>query len=261
MSRFSTFITVLLTSAITIALTVTVSRWWLVAAVPLTALCTVGIADVTQRHNNILRNYPILGHARFALLAIRPEIQQYFIERDHDGRPFDRDTRALIYARAGGTHEEQPFGTELDVSENEFEFVVHSLAPADLPEPVARAAIDIAERIAAALRLEGLLAVEMFLEPEGRLLVNELAPRPHNSGHWTIDGCTVSQFEQQVRAILDLPLGDTTPLAPCVMQNLLGDAIETWPAILAEPGACLHLYGKREARPGRKMGHVTRFRR
>ncbi|MCB9389083.1 MAG: hypothetical protein H6512_05750 [Acidimicrobiia bacterium] len=101
MSRFSTFITVLLTSAITIALTVTVSRWWLVAAVPLTALCAVGIVDVTQRHNNILRNYPILGHARFALLAIRPEIQQYFIERDHDGRPFDRDTRALIYARAG----------------------------------------------------------------------------------------------------------------------------------------------------------------
>lgn len=133
MSRFSTFITVLLTSAITIALTVTVSPWWLVAAVPLTALCAVGIVDVTQRHNNILRNYPILGHARFALLAIRPEIQQYFIERDHDGRPFDRDTRALIYARAGGTHEEQPFGTELDVSENEFEFVVHSLAPADLP--------------------------------------------------------------------------------------------------------------------------------
>ena len=108
---------------------------------------------------------------------------------------------------------------------------------------------------------EGLLAVEMFLEPGGRLLVNELAPRPHNSGHWTIDGCTVSQFEQQVRAILDLPLGDTTPLAPCVMQNLLGDAIDAWPAILAEPGACLHLYGKREARPGRKMGHVTRFRR
>ncbi|MEZ5866634.1 MAG: ATP-grasp domain-containing protein [Geminicoccaceae bacterium] len=171
--------------------------------------------------------------------------------------PFERELSVIVARRPNGEMRCFPPVENRHAAQ----ILTETIAPAELPEPVARAAIGIAERIAAALRLEGLLAVEMFLEPGGRLLVNELAPRPHNSGHWTIDGCMVSQFEQQVRAILDLPLGDTTPLAPCVMQNLLGDAIDAWPAILAEPGACLHLYGKREARPGRKMGHVTRFRR
>jgi 5-(carboxyamino)imidazole ribonucleotide synthase len=171
--------------------------------------------------------------------------------------PFERELSVIVARRPNG---EMRCFPPVE-NRHQAQILVETIAPAELPGSVARSAIDIAERIAAALRLEGLLAVEMFLEPGGRLLVNELAPRPHNSGHWTIDGCTVSQFEQQVRAILDLPLGDTTPLAPCVMQNLLGDAIDAWPAILAEPGACLHLYGKREARPGRKMGHVTRFRR
>ena len=118
-----------------------------------------------------------------------------------------------------------------------------------------------AERIAAALELEGLLAVEMFLTRDGRLLVNELAPRPHNSGHWTIDACAVSQFEQQVRAVCGLPLGDPARFADAEMTNLIGDEVDRWPELLAEPGARLHLYGKREARPGRKMGHVTRLRR
>ncbi len=96
---------------------------------------------------------------------------------------------------------------------------------------------------------------------DGRLLVNELAPRPHNSGHWTIDACAVSQFEQQVRAVCGLPLGDPARVADAEMTNLIGDEVERWPELLAEPGARLHLYGKREARPGRKMGHVTRLRR
>ncbi len=170
--------------------------------------------------------------------------------------PFERELSVIIARRPSGEMRCYP-PVE---NRHEAQILLETIAPAELPESVNRTAIDIAERIAAELRLEGLLAVEMFLEPGGRLLVNELAPRPHNSGHWTIDGCTVSQFEQQVRAILDLPLGDTTPLAPCVMRNLLGDAIDAWPAFLAEPGACLHLYGKREARPGRKMGHVTRLR-
>lgn len=133
-------------------------------------------------------------------------------------------------------------------------------APAALSPDLAREAVELAERIARELGLVGLLAVEMFLTRDGRLLVNELAPRPHNSGHWTIDACAVSQFEQQVRAVCGLPLGDPTPLAGAVMENLLGDAVRRWPEILAEPGARLHLYGKREARPGRKMGHVTRLR-
>jgi 5-(carboxyamino)imidazole ribonucleotide synthase len=136
-----------------------------------------------------------------------------------------------------------------------------TVAPAAIPADLASEAVAMAERIAAALALEGLLAVEMFLTKDGRLLVNELAPRPHNSGHWTIDACAVSQFEQQVRAVCGLPLGDPGRFADATMTNLIGDDVDRWPELLAEPGARLHLYGKREARPGRKMGHVTRLRR
>jgi 5-(carboxyamino)imidazole ribonucleotide synthase len=134
-----------------------------------------------------------------------------------------------------------------------------TLAPAPLSSATAKAAVAIAERIAAKLELEGLLAVEMFLTRDGRLLVNELAPRPHNSGHWTIDACAVSQFEQQVRAVCGLPLGDPARFADAEMRNLIGHDVDRWPELLAEPGARLHLYGKRETRDGRKMGHVTRL--
>ncbi|MFZ4683121.1 MAG: ATP-grasp domain-containing protein, partial [Terrimicrobiaceae bacterium] len=118
----------------------------------------------------------------------------------------------------------------------------------------------IACKIAAALDVVGLLAVEFFLTANGELLVNELAPRPHNSGHYTFDACVTSQFEQQLRAVCGLPLGAPDLLSPVVMWNLLGDLWKNgepdWKVILAEPRACLHLYGKAEARPGRKMGHV-----
>lgn len=140
------------------------------------------------------------------------------------------------------------------------QILIETIAPAALPPAVAALAVEIAERIARTLALEGLLAVEMFVAGDGRLLVNELAPRPHNSGHWSLDAAGVSQFEQLIRAICDLPLGDPTPICPSSMQNLLGHAVENWPEILAEPGARLHLYGKSETRDGRKMGHVTRLR-
>jgi 5-(carboxyamino)imidazole ribonucleotide synthase len=136
-----------------------------------------------------------------------------------------------------------------------------TVAPAAISDELAREAVAIAEGLARALDVIGLLAVEMFLTDDGRLLVNELAPRPHNSGHWTIDACAVSQFEQLVRAVCGLPLGAASPLAAAEMTNLLGDEAERWAEILAEPDARLHLYGKRETRPGRKMGHVTRLRR
>ena len=135
-----------------------------------------------------------------------------------------------------------------------------TLAPAAIPAPLVAQAQAMAERIARGLDLEGLLAVELFLARDGRLLVNELAPRPHNSGHWTIDACAVSQFEQQVRAICGLPLGDPTPFAAAEMTNLIGHDVDAWPELLAEPGARLHLYGKHATRAGRKMGHVTRLR-
>ena len=106
----------------------------------------------------------------------------------------------------------------------------------------------------------GLIGVEFFLGRDGKLLVNELAPRPHNSGHFTFDACVTSQFEQQLRAVCGLPLGSPEALSPVVMWNLLGDLWKNgepdWQVVLREPSAKLHLYGKSEARPGRKMGHV-----
>ena len=134
-----------------------------------------------------------------------------------------------------------------------------TIAPAPVDAATAAEAVRIAETLARELAVVGLLGVEMFLARDGRVLVNELAPRPHNSGHWTMDACAVSQFEQLVRAVCGLPLGDPTPFSAAVMDNLLGDEAAGWQRILAEPGARLHLYGKREARPGRKMGHVNRL--
>jgi 5-(carboxyamino)imidazole ribonucleotide synthase len=136
-----------------------------------------------------------------------------------------------------------------------------TVAPAALPAGLADTARTIAERIARGLELEGLLAVELFLTRDDRLLVNELAPRPHNSGHWTIDACAVSQFEQHVRAVCGLPLGDPARFADAEMRNLIGHDVDRWAELVAEPGARVHLYGKRETRAGRKMGHVTRLTR
>lgn len=137
-------------------------------------------------------------------------------------------------------------------------------APARIPPETAEAARDLARVVIEAFELVGLLAVEMFLDTRGNLLVNEVAPRPHNSGHHTIEACDTSQYQQHLRAILDLPLGDTTLRRPAVMINLLGAEGHSGPAryagvdaVLETPGAFLHLYGKRETRPHRKMGHVT----
>ena len=133
-------------------------------------------------------------------------------------------------------------------------------APARVTPAVAAEAQAIARGIADALDLVGLLAVEMFVTADGRVLVNELAPRPHNSGHWTIDACPTSQFELHVRAIAGLPLPRATRHADAVMKNLVGPAeAAMWPELLATSGLIPHLYGKAEARPGRKMGHVTRL--
>jgi 5-(carboxyamino)imidazole ribonucleotide synthase len=134
-----------------------------------------------------------------------------------------------------------------------------TIAPAPVAPAIAAEAQRIARRIAERLDAVGLIAVEMFVTRAGEVLVNELAPRPHNSGHWTIDACAVSQFEQLVRAVAGLPLGSTERHSDARMKNLIGDEVHSWPALAAEPGACLHLYGKGEPRPGRKMGHVTRL--
>lgn len=135
-----------------------------------------------------------------------------------------------------------------------------TIAPARIPEALAAEARELASRLATALDYAGVLAVEMFVVG-GKLLLNEIAPRPHNSGHYTIDACRTSQFEQQVRVLCGLPLGDPSQHSAAVMVNLLGDIWHAgeprWEAVLRHAGAHLHLYGKREARAGRKMGHVT----
>ena len=136
-----------------------------------------------------------------------------------------------------------------------------SVVPAMVPDGIATEARQMAARIVTALDYVGVMGVECFVADGGRLLVNELAPRPHNSGHWTLDACATSQFEQQVRILAELPLGSTRALSPIAMVNLLGDLWRLgephWERALAIPGVRLHLYGKREARPGRKMGHLT----
>ena len=133
-----------------------------------------------------------------------------------------------------------------------------TVAPAALAPETAAHATAIAVRVADALDLVGLLAVEMFVTKEGDVLVNEIAPRPHNSGHWTIDACPASQFELHIRAVAGLPLPPAVRHSDAVMKNLVGpEEVAQWAAILAKPGLVPHLYGKVEARPGRKMGHFT----
>jgi 5-(carboxyamino)imidazole ribonucleotide synthase len=153
------------------------------------------------------------------------------------------------------------------VAENEHRggILAASIVPARIDDALAQRARAAAVTIAERMRYIGVLCVEFFVLDDGRLLANEIAPRPHNSGHYTIDACVTSQFEQQARIMAGLPLGDTTQALPAVMLNLLGDIWYAngrlrepdWATALAIPGAKLHLYGKREARVGRKMGHVT----
>ncbi|MDE0779887.1 MAG: 5-(carboxyamino)imidazole ribonucleotide synthase [Alphaproteobacteria bacterium] len=132
-----------------------------------------------------------------------------------------------------------------------------TIAPANISAETANTANDIAIRLTEGLDVVGLLAIEMFVTSNGNVLVNEVAPRPHNSGHWTMDACRTSQFEQLVRAISGLPLGDPSRRCDAVMKNLIGNDVEDWPKHLADPAAKLHLYGKSETRPGRKMGHIN----
>ncbi len=151
-----------------------------------------------------------------------------------------------------------------DVCENvhEHHILATTTAPAAISESAARAAIDMARAIAEAANYVGVIAVEMFVVADAqgeRLVVNEIAPRVHNSGHWTLDGAVTSQFEQHMRAVAGMPLGSTRRHGrQVVMRNLIGADADKWAEILGEDGACLHLYGKKESRPGRKMGHVTR---
>lgn len=132
-----------------------------------------------------------------------------------------------------------------------------SIAPAPIPAMLARHATDMAKTLAEAVGLVGLLALELFVTQDGKLIANEIAPRTHNSGHWTMDGCNVSQFEQHVRAVTGLPILTPQQHNAVTMRNLIGDDVDKLPHYYAMDNACVHLYGKTEARAGRKMGHVN----
>jgi 5-(carboxyamino)imidazole ribonucleotide synthase len=135
-----------------------------------------------------------------------------------------------------------------------------TLAPARAAQALTDQAERIAARILGGLDYVGVIGIELFEMADGRLLVNEIAPRVHNTGHWTLDGCEVDQFEQHIRAVAGWPLGPTAAIARVEMVNLLGDEAGAWDRYAHEPETRLHLYGKREAKPGRKMGHINRVK-
>ncbi len=167
--------------------------------------------------------------------------------------PFTREISVIAARGRDGT------SIAFDPAENTHRdgILRRSLVPAAIPPETARAAIEAAEKILDALDYVGVIGVEFFVGKDGALLANEIAPRVHNSGHWTEAACAMSQFEAHIRAVSGLALAQPWRHSDCVMENLIGDEVDAAPALLRKPGAVLHLYGKREARPGRKMGHVT----
>ncbi len=173
--------------------------------------------------------------------------------------PFERELSILVVRGMDGAVRAYPLVENV----HEEGILRQSTVPADVPATVADQAAAMARRAVEVLDGVGVFCVELFLMPDGRLLINEVAPRPHNSGHYSLDACTVSQFEQQVRVLCGLPLGEVRLLSPTVMLNLIGDEIllaTVSPAaqeLLREPGAVVHVYGKRAVRPKRKMGHVS----
>jgi 5-(carboxyamino)imidazole ribonucleotide synthase len=192
------------------------------------------------------------GEADAALAALHGQeaILEAFVE-------FEREVSVIGARSANGTF------THYGVIENDHQHHILdvSMAPAAVSDKIALEAVEIARSVLETLDVVGVLCVEFFLTADGKLLVNELAPRPHNSGHLTFDGCVTSQFEQQLRAVCGLPLGSTELLRPAAMANLLGDLWQQgepdWGAACAFPDVKLHLYGKLMPRPSRKMGHLT----
>ena len=200
------------------------------------------------RGQAVLRNDADLD-AAWASLSPKPLILEGFVDFACE--------LGVVVARGAGGHT-----VAFDAVENRHRnhILDITLAPARISPDMADQARQIACRVAVALRLVGLLAVEMFVDRDGHILVNEVAPRPHNCGHWTIDACPASQFEMHIRAVAGLPLPKATRHSDAVMKNLVGpEDMALWPTIIGASGLIPHHYGKTEARPGRKMGHVTRL--
>lgn len=220
--------------------------WAAVEAVGLPAVLKTATEGYDGKGQVVIRTEAEAAPA-YAKLAGRALVLEGFV-------PFACELSVVVARNPQG--EVRPF----PVAENihELNILAYSIVPARVAEATAQAAQELAIRIATELNLVGVLGVELFALPDGRLLVNELAPRPHNSGHYTQDGCATSQFEQHVRAVSGLPLGAVDLLRPVCMVNLMG---EDYPldlaGALADPLVKPHLYGKREPRPHRKMGHLN----
>lgn len=199
------------------------------------------------------------GQHKVASLAeaesvVKANSQEWVLEQWQD---FDKEVSVLVARGVDGKL------TDWGVIENRHRHHILdiSVVPADVSDATEREALKVARAIAQKLDLVGLLCIEFFVGKDGSVRVNEMAPRPHNSGHWTIEGAVTSQFEQQIRAVCGLELGATHIVAPTAMANVLGDIWNdgepNWAAVLNDPYVKWHSYGKAEARPGRKMGHLT----
>ncbi|HZZ88419.1 MAG TPA: 5-(carboxyamino)imidazole ribonucleotide synthase [Caulobacteraceae bacterium] len=191
---------------------------------------------------------PTEAETAFAAIGAQPAI----VEAPAD---FRRELSVIAARGRGGEIALYP------LAENHHEggILRRTVAPAKVTPPALAQAERIAATILASLDYVGVIGIELFERDDGRLLVNEFAPRVHNSGHWTLDGCEVDQFEQHIRAIAGWPLGTTQPIARVEMTNLIGEEANDWRRLAAEPETRVWLYGKAEARPGRKMGHVNRL--
>ncbi len=197
----------------------------------------------------VFRNMTIRGFdGACALLGSVPLVLESLV-------PFEREVSVIAARSTNGSI------AVFDPAENVHRngILQTSTVPAAISEQTAEKVREAAQRILSELDYVGVIVIEFFVMPDGALLANEMAPRVHNSGHWTEAACIVSQFEQHMRAVAGLPLGDVNRHSDCVMENLIGDDIDLVPVLLAEPDVAVHLYGKSEVRPGRKMGHFTRI--
>jgi 5-(carboxyamino)imidazole ribonucleotide synthase len=225
------------------------------------------VAEIEEAFNS-LSEKAILKRAAFGydgkgqyVVATVAEAEQAFLAMDsepcvlEDRIDLALEVSVVVARSAEGDVQCYPVAENIHVNG----ILDQSIVPARISSVQADQAREMAMNLADALDYYGVMAVEFFVTRSGDLLVNEIAPRPHNSGHYTLDACVTSQFEQQVRMVCGLPFGDTGLLSPVVMVNLLGDiwgdSSPHWEGLLEHPSAKLHLYGKREARPGRKMGH------
>jgi len=219
-------------------------------------ICKTATAGYDGKGQWTIRQPGEIAAVESALRAMVPHGARWIVESMVE---FERELSVLVVRSADGEHCVYP------VVENRHEFGIlrMTVAPAAVSEQVISQARDLARRAVEALNGVGVFCVELFQLRGDRLIINEIAPRPHNSGHYTLDACTVSQFEQQVRALCAMPLGEVRLVSPAAMVNLIGHDVEKITSsdgcrdLLAIPGAELHLYGKRTVRPGRKMGHVT----